>query len=164
RERPPFLGCYAVRAPSHIALRQEGRNEYVAARGVASDRARGSKPFRIAAAFVAFRSSRICEGVAVALLGIVAISYSLSAELSLWASMRSDKIAVRAAESNVAISARDHYQRAKLELDGLTSRRPALELQSLIDGVLMDADWCVGVTSDFIKQPSARWGSADVAV
>jgi hypothetical protein len=85
-----------------------------------------AKPFSVAAAFDAFRSSRICQGVAVALLGVVAISYSLSAELSLWAGMRSDKIAARAAESNVAISARDQYQRAKLELDGLPSARPAV--------------------------------------
>jgi hypothetical protein len=85
-----------------------------------------AKPFSVAAAFDAFRSSRICQGVAVALLGVVAISYSLSAELSLWAGTRSDKIAARAAESNVAISARDQYQRAKLELDGLPSARPAV--------------------------------------
>ena len=113
-----------------------------------------AKPFSVAAAFESFRSSRICEGVAVALLGIVAISYSLSAELSLWASMRSDKIAVRAAESNVAISARDQYQRAKLELDGLTSARPALELQSLIDGVLIDprAGGCVVIDGKFTRE------------
>jgi hypothetical protein len=113
-----------------------------------------AKPFSIAAAFESFRSSRICEGVAVALLGIVAVTYSLSAELSLWASMRSDKIAVRAAESNVAISARDHYQRAKLELDGLTSARPAVELQSLIDGVLIDprAGGCMVINGKFTRE------------
>ena len=109
-----------------------------------------AKPFSISAAFEAFRSSRICQGVAVALLGIVSISYSLSAELSLWASMRSDRIAVRAAESNVAISARDQYQRAKL----LTSARPVLELQSLIDGVLIDprAGGCVVIDGKFTRE------------
>ena len=97
-----------------------------------------SKPFSIAAAFEAFRSSRFGQGFAVALLGCVAVTYSLSAELSLWASMRSDRIAERAAASNVAISARGTYQRAKLELDGLPAARPSAELQSLIDGVLVD--------------------------
>ena len=113
-----------------------------------------AKPFSVAAAFDAFRSSRICQGVAVALLGIVAISYSLSAELSLWASMRSDRIAVRAAESNVAISARDQYQRAKLELDGLPPARPSAELQSLIDGVLIDprAGGCVVIDGKFTRE------------
>ena len=112
-----------------------------------------AKPFSIAAAFDAFRSSRISQGVAVALLGVVAISYSLSAELSLWATMRSDRIAVRAAESNVANSARDQYQRAKLELDGLPSARPAAELQSLIDGVLSDprAGGCVVIDGKFTR-------------
>ena len=109
-----------------------------------------AKPFSVAAAF---RSSRICQGVAVALLGIVSISYSLSAELSLWASMRSDRIAVRAAESNVAIRARDQYLRAKLELDGLPSARPSAELQSLIDGVLIDprAGGCVVIDGKFTR-------------
>jgi hypothetical protein len=113
-----------------------------------------AKPFSVAAAFEGFRSSRICQGVAVALLGIVAISYSLSAELSLWASMRSDRIAVRAAESNVAIGARDQYQRAKLELDGLPPARPSAELQSLIDGVLIDprAGGCMTIDGKFTRE------------
>ena len=93
-----------------------------------------AKPFSIAAAFDAFRAARFGQGFAVALPGLVAITYSLSAELSLWASMRSDRIAARAAESNVANSARDQYQRANLELDGLPSARPAAELQSLSTG------------------------------
>jgi hypothetical protein len=64
--------------------------------------------------------------LAVALLGLVAISYSLSAELSLWASKRSDRVAERAATSNVAMNVRDKYQRAKFELDGLSAARSTL--------------------------------------
>ena len=117
-----------------------------------------AKPFSIAMAFEACRSSHICQGVAVALLGIVAISYSLSAELSLWATMRSDRIAMRAAESNVATSARDQYQRAKLELDGLPSARPAAELQSLIDGVLIDprAGGCAEINGKYTREHCAQ--------
>jgi hypothetical protein len=68
--------------------------------------------------------------------------------------MHNDKIAVRAAESNVAISARDHYQRAKLELDGLPSARSAAELQPLIDGVLIDprAGGCVIIDGKFTRE------------
>ena len=68
--------------------------------------------------------------------------------------MRSDRIAVRAAESNVAISARDQYQRAKLELDGLPPARPSAELQSLIDGVLIDprAGGCVVIDGKFTRE------------
>lgn len=113
-----------------------------------------AKPFSIAAAFDAFRSSRFGQGFAVALLGIVAISYSLSAELSLWASMRSDRVAVRVAESNVATNARDQYQRAKLELDGLLSTRPSSELQSFIDGVLIDprAGGCAEINGKYTRE------------
>jgi hypothetical protein len=113
-----------------------------------------AKPFSIAAAFEAFRSSRYGEGFAVALLGLVAVAYSLSAELSLWATMRSDRTAVRAAESNVAIGARDQYQRANFELDGLPPARPSAELQSLIDGVLIDprAGGCVALDGKFTRE------------
>ncbi len=68
--------------------------------------------------------------------------------------MRSDRIAVRAAESNVANSARDQYQRAKLELDGLPPARPSAELQSLIDGVLIDprAGGCMTIDGKFTRE------------
>lgn len=56
-----------------------------------------AKPFSIAAAFDALRSSHFGQGLAVALLGLVAVGYSLSAELSLMANMRSDRVAERAA-------------------------------------------------------------------
>ncbi len=85
-----------------------------------------AKPFSVAAAFEAFRTPRFGQGLAVALLGLVAISYSLSAELSLWASMRSDRVSERAATSNVAMNVRDKYQRAKFELDGLPAARSAV--------------------------------------
>jgi hypothetical protein len=97
-----------------------------------------AKPFGIAAAFDAFRNYRIAQGIAVALLGLVAVSYSLSAELSLWSSMRSDRIAERAATSNIAVNARERHQRAILELDGQSAARTTDELQSLIDNVLAD--------------------------
>ncbi|MGH7488041.1 MAG: hypothetical protein ACREMY_20945, partial [bacterium] len=63
--------------------------------------------------------------LAVALLGLVAISRSLPAELSLWPGIRSDRIAKRAATSNVAMNVRGKYQRAKFELDGLPAARSA---------------------------------------
>jgi hypothetical protein len=65
--------------------------------------------------------------LAVALLGLVAISYSLWAERSLWAGMRNDKVAKRAATSNVAMNVRDKYQRTKFELDGLPAARSTAE-------------------------------------
>ena len=49
------------------------------------------------------------------------------------ATARGDKMAARAAASNVATKARHHYERAKPQLDGLPAARPAVELQSFID-------------------------------
>jgi len=53
---------------------------------------------------------------AVALLGLDAISYSLPAELSLWAGMRSDRVPKRAATSNVAMNVRDNTNGRNLSL------------------------------------------------
>jgi len=69
----------------------------------------------------------VAKGVAVAVLGLVATSHSLSAELSLWATMRSDRVGERAATSNVAMNVRDKYQRAKFELYGLPAARSTVE-------------------------------------
>jgi len=51
--------------------------------------------------------------------------------------MRGDRMAERAAASNVATKARHRYERANLELDGIPAARLAAELQSLIDGTLI---------------------------
>jgi hypothetical protein len=123
-----------------------------------------AKPFGIAAAFDAFRNYRIAQGIAVALLGLVAVSYSLSAELSLWSSMRSDRIAERAATSNIAVNARERHQRAILELDGQSAARTTDELQSLIDNVLADprAGGCVAMDGPYTRQHCpqvAEWKS-----
>jgi len=90
-----------------------------------------AKPFSIAGAFDAFQSSRFGQGAAVALLGLVAVSYSLSAEISLRVSMLSDRVAERAATSNIANNVRDKYRRTKFELDGLPAARITGERQAL---------------------------------
>ena len=48
------------------------------------------KPLSVASAFSAFRSLAVVRGSALALLAIVAVTYSLTAELSLMASARGD--------------------------------------------------------------------------
>lgn len=113
-----------------------------------------AKPFSFAAAFDAWHNLRIAQGLAVALMGLVAVGYSLSAELSLMASLRSDKVAERAAASNVASNARERHRRARVELDRLPAARPIAELQSLIDGVLIDprAGGCVVVDGPFTRE------------
>lgn len=117
-----------------------------------------AKPFGVAAAFEALRVCRLAEGAALTLLAFVTIAYSLSAELSLMATMRSDRAADRAAASDAAHYARDRYTRAKAELDELTAGRPASELQALIDGVLADvrAGNCVALDGPFTREHCPR--------
>lgn len=117
-----------------------------------------AKPFSIAATFDALRGWRLMEGAALAVLGLVAIAYSLSAELSLMATMRSNLAAGRAAATDAAHIARDRYARAKAELDGLRPTRPAAELQALIDGALADprAGGCVALDGPFTRENCPR--------
>ena len=110
-----------------------------------------AKPLSVAATFSAFHSWAIFRGVALAILAVVAIGYSLTAELSLMATSRGDVIASRDASIKAAASveielqrARDRYDRAKAELDRLSTTRPASQLQAEIDGLLLTpgADGC----------------------
>ena len=76
-----------------------------------------------------------------AVLELVATSHSLSAELSLWATMRSDRVAKRAATSNVAMNVRDK-QRAKFELDGLPAARFSVERMDRAMSLGFLTPWC----------------------
>lgn len=112
------------------------------------------KPLSLAAAFSAFRSWSIVRGAALTLLALVAIAYSLTAELSLMATTHGDVVATREA-SIKAVSgfdaeikrARDSYERAKSELDTLPASKPSSEFQAEIDGLLLTpgADGCVAI-------------------
>jgi len=113
-----------------------------------------AKPLSVAATFAAFRSLSVVRGAALAILATVAIGYSLTAELSLMASSRSDVVASREASIKAATGieleaqrARDRYERAKAELDTLPITRPASELQAEIGGLLLTpgADGCVEI-------------------
>lgn len=110
-----------------------------------------AKPLAVVAAFKSFRSWSVVRGAALGLLALVAISYSLSAELSLMAGARGDVIAQRqatldtsAGASGEAKRARDRYETATKELGTLPAARPAAELQASIDALLLTpgADGC----------------------
>lgn len=113
-----------------------------------------SKPLAVSAAFASFRSRALVKGTALALLATVAISYSLSAELSLIASSRGDVVAHREAALKASTTAdaevkraQDRYYAAQVELASLPTSRPAAELQAQIDGLLLTpgADGCVAI-------------------
>lgn len=85
----------------------------------------GAKPFAIEGVFAALRSWSIGRAVAMAALGLVAVAYSLTAELSLIASIRADNATERTLAGDSADAARARYNDAKRELDALPSSRPA---------------------------------------
>jgi hypothetical protein len=113
-----------------------------------------AKPLSVAAALSAFRSLSLVRGVAFAVLALVAVVYSLTAELSLMAASRSDTVAQREAVLKAAADAEstarraaERYERAKTELAALPAARPVGELQAEIDALLLrpGANGCVAV-------------------
>lgn len=113
-----------------------------------------AKPLAVTAAFTSFRSWAVVRGAALALLAMVAITYSLSAELSLMAGTRGDVVAHREAALKASTNtdaevkrARDRYEMATKELATLPAARPTAELQAQIDGLLMTpgADGCTAI-------------------
>lgn len=84
----------------------------------------GAKPFAIEGVFAALRSWSIGRAVAMAALGLVAVAYSLTAELSLIASIRADTAAERTIAGDTADVARARYADAKAELAALPATRP----------------------------------------
>ena len=92
------------------------------------------KPLAIHAAFQALGSLAILRGLSLALLGLVAVAYSLTAELALVSGSRGDLASQRASETFQAKANQDRYQRAKRELDTLKPARPVQELEAMRDG------------------------------
>ena len=76
----------------------------------------GAKPFAIDGAFRSLRQLRIVQSAALALVGALAVMFSLQAELSFAAMTRGDMVAERAGEADVALRAEQRYRRAETEL------------------------------------------------
>ena len=79
------------------------------------------KPLALVAAFDAFKNWSPGRGLALGALAVVAIAYSLTAELALTASSRSDLAASRQAESDSAARAKERHTRASSELATFSS-------------------------------------------
>ncbi len=103
-----------------------------------------AKPVSIAAAFEAFKRWRFFQGAALALLGAVAVTYSLTAELSLMATSRGDLVAERSSQSAASQRAESRYNQAKAELATLPTTRTKEELDAKITALLATpgADGC----------------------
>lgn len=97
----------------------------------------GAKPFAIEGALTAARSLAPVRAIALALLGVVAVAYSLTAELSLMAATRADNSAQRARASTVATAAKDRYDATQRELATLPMTRPISVLDAEIKRLQM---------------------------
>ena len=91
----------------------------------------GCKPLAVAAAFSAFGSWRIFTGLALSMLAAVAVAYSLTAELSLIATVRHDLQAKRAAAPTAV-----QRERIEAELKALGVVRPAAQINADLAGLL----------------------------
>lgn len=78
-----------------------------------------SKPFTIAGAFAAVRRLQLATAAALALAGVLAIGYSLQAELTFMASTRGDMVAERAGEASAGNRAERRYEAAAAALVAL---------------------------------------------
>lgn len=96
------------------------------------------KPFAVSQALIAFAAWSIARGIGLALLALIAIAYSLTAEISLAAMSRTDLIATRKADSSKASSTGTQYANAVEELKSLKDVRTKQQLQAEI--VKLNAD------------------------
>ena len=110
----------------------------------------GVKPIAVAGALKAFRSWEFVRGLALILLGTVAIAYSLTSELTLMSMSRNDLTAQRQATINQNKGADGAYKRAMAELEGMQPSRTIGELKAKISeidnlpGILIDGKPCGG--------------------
>jgi hypothetical protein len=98
-----------------------------------------AKPLAVQGFFSAARAWAFGQALCLAVLAVLAVAYSLTAELSLMASIRSDVVASRQAQSRAAkdhAKAAEHReverQRIERELTTVGKARPAAELKALI--------------------------------
>jgi hypothetical protein len=97
-----------------------------------------AKPLAVQGFFSAARTWAFGQALCLAVLAVLAVAYSLTAELSLMASVRSDTVATRQAQTRAAAehdketAAREREQaRVEQELRLLGSARPVAELEGL---------------------------------
>jgi hypothetical protein len=75
-----------------------------------------SKPFAISSAFASLRQLRAVTAASLALVGILAVCYSLQAELTFMSMTRGDLVAERASVRDEAQRADSRYQKAEHDL------------------------------------------------
>lgn len=96
------------------------------------------KPLALATAITSFRSLDLVRGSALVLLGLVAVTYSLTSELTLMAGARGDVVATRAFLADSAKDLRNQRDRLQIELTALGTTRPASTVKAEVEGLLAD--------------------------
>lgn len=103
-----------------------------------------AKPLAVVTTLKALQSWSLVRGTALAVLALMAITYSLTAELTLMAGTRGDVVAQRQAALDASSAtqadlkrARERYEAAKAELATLAPTQPSASLQAEIDGLLL---------------------------
>lgn len=97
-----------------------------------------SKPLAVAGALDSLRSWSFGRAALLTILAIVAIAYSLTAELSLMAGARGDRIAQRQEQASDARSVHGKKQRIETELASIGTTRPAGAIDSELAAILTD--------------------------
>lgn len=95
----------------------------------------GVKPLAVAHAL---KAKSIATGLALGTLALVAVTYSLTSELSLMASSRSDLAANREASSNAVREAVGERQRITDEIRSIGIQRPSAAIQAELNPLLAD--------------------------
>lgn len=98
----------------------------------------GVKPLAIANSIQAFASVQIVRGASLALLGLVAVVFSLTSELSLVAISKGDLAAERLGQSVKSQDAARRKERLESELSALGSVREPMDLEAQLSALLTD--------------------------
>jgi hypothetical protein len=114
-----------------------------------------AKPLAIAGAIKA-GWRRPVQTLGLAMLGCVAVAFSLKAELSLMATARSDAVAERAGESQRSADARAGRDRLAAKLAAMPLGRPSAAVQAEIDGKLSSRRDLAGCEAKWLPSSRAR--------
>ena len=98
----------------------------------------GIKPLAVSQAFQSFQARQLMRGLALALLALVAVSYSLLSEISLTATSKGDLAAHRQSESRKATEAQRERDRISGELTSFGIVRPSAAILGELNPILSD--------------------------
>lgn len=91
-----------------------------------------AKPFAVHGVFTSLRAWRIGQAIALGLVALLAVAYSLTAELTFQAMMRGDMVAGRGAEADDRRSLEAKAARIQASIAGLPKHRPAAVVDAAV--------------------------------